>query len=73
MLKKTTEGIPGVKTHKKTVSKTKKLYIKKFHAGIRCLKTRNPPKIRKLINKESDHSSSASEPTDIPKFIDHFS
>ena len=37
------------------------------------LKTRNPKEFWKLINKESDHSCSASEITDFLKFIVHFS
>ena len=55
----------SVKTYKKTVPKTKKLYIKKFHDDIRCLKTQNPKEFWKLINKESDHSCSASEITEV--------
>ena len=36
-------------------------------------KTRKPKEFWKLINKESDHSCSASEITDFSKFINNFS
>ena len=61
-----------VKQYKKVVSKTKKIYTRKFHSDIRKLKTQNPSEFWKVIKTETNTKQSQFNTPLIVEFVDHF-
>ena len=60
------------KQYKKVVSKTKKLYTRKFHSDIRKLKNKNPREFWKVIKTETNTKQSQFNDTLFVRFVDHF-
>ena len=61
-----------VKQYKNVVSKTKKIYTRKFNSDIRKLKTTNPREFWKVIKTETNTKQSQFNDTLFVEFVDHF-
>ena len=61
-----------VKQYKKIVSKTKKIYTRKFHSDIRKLKTKNQREFWNVIKTETNTKQSQFNDTLFVEFVDHF-
>ena len=54
------------------MSKTKKIYTRKFHSDIRKLKTKNPREFWNVIKTETNTKQSQFNDTLFVEFVDHF-
>ena len=61
-----------VKQYKNIVSKTKKIYTRKFHSDIRKLKTKNPREFWNVIKTETNTKQSQFNDTLFVEIVDHF-
>ena len=61
-----------VKQYKNVVSKTKKIYTRKFHSDFRKLKTKNPREFWNVIKTETNNKQSQFNDTIFVEFVDHF-